>query len=74
MMANEVITLWTVQDIMRVLGVKKSWVYERTASGELPHIRLGAYIRFDPEDVRRYIQSKKNKPATLLHLKRDNDE
>ncbi len=56
----------TVAQVMLVLGVKKSWVYARVSDGELPHIRMGAFIRFDPKDIAAYLESKKVKPARLV--------
>jgi excisionase family DNA binding protein len=42
--------LLTVEEAARVLRVKVSWLYERTRTNEVPHIKLGKYLRFD-EDV-----------------------
>ncbi len=44
--------LWTVGDLCRFLGVSKRWVHERTRRSEIPCYRLGALLRFDPEEVR----------------------
>lgn len=46
---------WRVEDVCRLIGMKKSWVYEQVAlnvPGGLPFRRLGARLRFDPEQVR----------------------
>jgi excisionase family DNA binding protein len=69
--AKEVAELWRVADVMRVLGVKKSWVYARVDSGELPVIRLpGGRIRFDPVDIVTWIDRQKQKVARVLSLHR----
>jgi excisionase family DNA binding protein len=44
--------LWRVQDVARALNVSRSWVYQQAERGELPAIRLGGLLRFDPEAVR----------------------
>lgn len=63
--------LWTVKDVMRVLNVKKSWVYAHVDSNDLPHIRMDGHIRFEPKDVYAYIQKCKSKPAKVISLKRE---
>ena len=43
--------LWNVEELAECLGVHRKWVYERTRrSGPeiIPHIKLGRYVRFDP--------------------------
>ena len=41
----------TVKQLAEMLGVPVSQVYRKTREGELPHIRIGKYIRFDPDEV-----------------------
>ncbi len=43
--------LVNVHELARILNVPVSWVYERTRLGTIPCVRLGKYIRFDPEEV-----------------------
>jgi excisionase family DNA binding protein len=48
----------TVAEVAIWLKVSRSWIYERTRSrgpDRLPHIKLGKYLRFDPRDLRTYI-------------------
>lgn len=53
--------LLTVTDVATLLKVSKSWVYEHTrargksASHRLPYIKVGKYIRFDPQLVRAFL-------------------
>lgn len=53
--------LLTVDDVARLLKVSKSWVYEHTRARatllpeQLPHIRVGKYLRFDAQAVRQYL-------------------
>ena len=42
------------------LNVSKSWVYQATASGALPCIRVGAAVRFDPEAIRAWVRGEKS--------------
>jgi len=56
--------LLTVDDVAAVLKVSKSWVYEHTRSRGLPkderlaHVKIGKYIRFEPEAVRAFIEKR----------------
>ena len=54
--------LLTVDDVAALLKVSKSWVYEHTRSRSvrqterLPHVKIGKYVRFDPQLVRAFIE------------------
>ena len=44
--------LWTPEALARFLGVPVGWVYKRTRKNgpdRIPHIKLGKYVRFNPE-------------------------
>jgi excisionase family DNA binding protein len=43
--------------IADLLGVKESWVREHTRSGEVPHVRLGRYVRYREGDVLAWVAS-----------------
>lgn len=45
--------LITAQELSKVLNVPKSWIYDRTRQGHdaIPFIKLGAYVRFDADEV-----------------------
>jgi len=52
--------LITVEEMAARLKVPLSWVYQRTRSrgrDRLPHIKLGKYIRFEEEAVRRWLET-----------------
>ena len=43
---------WTVEDLASHLRVPKTWIYDRTRENGpeiIPHIKLGKYVRFNPE-------------------------
>lgn len=54
-------SLLTVDDVAAVLKVSRSWVYEHTRrrgmprSGQLRHVKLGKYVRFEPAAVREFV-------------------
>jgi len=39
--------LLSPQEAADLLGVPRSWVYEKVRLGHLPHVRLGRYVRFE---------------------------
>ena len=59
--ATQLFELLTVADVAALLKVSKSWVYEHTRargmprSDRLPHIKIGKYVRFDPQLVRAFL-------------------
>ena len=54
--------LLTVSDVARLLKVPVSWVYERTRRRgieQLPHFKLGKYVRFDLPRVQEWLKLQK---------------
>lgn len=46
--------LWTVRDVARFLALSTSWVYQAAERGELPTLRIGGRLRFDPAQIRAF--------------------
>lgn len=40
--------LLTVTELAKLLSVSQRLIYQRVQSGNLPHLRIGAAVRFDP--------------------------
>lgn len=51
--------LLTVGELAALLQVPKSWICDRTRQGQvaIPHIKLGAYVRFDPDEVINFFKT-----------------
>ncbi|MBN1461060.1 MAG: excisionase family DNA-binding protein [Armatimonadetes bacterium] len=49
--------LVTVRELAGYLAVPESWVYQRTADGSIPHVRVGRYVRFDLRAVERWLSA-----------------
>ena len=49
--------LWTVAQTAKYLQVSTSWVYRATERGELPHLKLGGLIRFQPRAIREHASA-----------------
>jgi len=47
-----------IRELAALLHVPVSWLYERTRTGTIPCIRLGKYIRFNPQEVLAFFRSK----------------
>lgn len=64
--------LWNAQDVARYLKASRSWVYHRAESGELPCLRVGGLLRFDPETVRAFARGEtvERSPKSMPHLAR----
>jgi excisionase family DNA binding protein len=62
--------LWDANDVATFLKVSRSWVYLHVDKGELPHLRIGALLRFEPEAIRNYAQGKAPQTARVLTLGR----
>lgn len=54
---NDIDSLWTVEDLMAFAKVSRSWVYQRAAAGELPCLKVGGLLRFDPRAIKAFFVS-----------------
>jgi excisionase family DNA binding protein len=49
-------TLWTAEEAARYCRVSRSMIYKLSQSGELPCLRIGSCLRFEPSTVLRYAR------------------
>ncbi len=56
-------TLWTISDVARFFGCTVRHVHNLQAAG-LPYFHLGRLVRFDPAEVRAYLQTNRCIVAT----------
>jgi len=52
-------SLLTPQELATWLKMSRVWVYKQAEKGLLPFHRVGDAIRFDPEEIRAYLSSRK---------------
>ncbi len=48
-----------VSELSEKLSVNPSWIYSRTrlkGEGQIPHIRVGKYVRFKIDDVMTWLE------------------
>ena len=46
-----------------LLGVPASWVLAQARAGRIPHVRLGRYVRFEPEELRAWWRGRRRGPG-----------
>lgn len=55
--------LLTVRQAAQVLSISERTLFSLTKSGEIPAVRFGERnVRYDPADLRRWIETAKNPP------------
>jgi len=47
--------LWTWRDVAAFLRIGRNAVYEMAANGDLPSLRIGSRVRFEPAEVRAWL-------------------
>jgi excisionase family DNA binding protein len=50
--------LWDARDVASYLKASRSWVYHQAEAGQLPSMRIGGLLRFDPEVIKRLVRSR----------------
>ena len=51
--------LLEAKEVAELLAVPESWVRQHTRSGAIPHVPLGRWVRYDREDVLRWVHELK---------------
>lgn len=59
-------TLWDAQDVARFLKVSRSWVYHRAEAGDLPCLRVGGLLRFEPEAIQAFARGAPTRGARVV--------
>lgn len=44
-------------EVAAILHVARSWVYEETRHGRMPHIRLGRYVRYRRVAIEEWVRN-----------------
>lgn len=44
--------MWTAEQVAQFFSASRNWVYQRAASGLLPHRKIGGLLRFVPAEIR----------------------
>lgn len=55
--------LLKVQDLVRLIGFRKTVIYEMVADGRIPYLRFDSSIRFDPIAIATWMREHTAKQA-----------
>ena len=47
----------------RLLGVPHTWLLAQARAGQIPHHRLGHYVRFNPDDLKEWLTQTRSMPG-----------
>lgn len=53
--------LLSAEQVAELLGVSERYVWRLGRDGELPRVNVGRYVRFDPADLRAFIEQRKQR-------------
>lgn len=52
--------LFDIKQLSEILNVKPKTIYDWTHKGQIPYIKIGRLLRFDLNDIERWIRNKKH--------------
>ncbi|MCC6899962.1 MAG: helix-turn-helix domain-containing protein [Polyangiaceae bacterium] len=58
--------LWDAKDVAAYLKASRSWVYQRAEAGQLPCLRIGGLLRFDPAMIRAHARGEQPVQASVI--------
>ena len=64
---NEVKFL-TIEDVEKMLYIKKQTLYRMTCSKQIPHYKIGGKLLFKREDILSFVESKKVEPILWINM------
>jgi len=57
-MTLEADNLLTLAEVCSLLKVPKTWIYRQTREGDIPHHKLGKYLRFYRPELEKWFINK----------------
>lgn len=51
--------LLSAGQVAKLLGISERFLWGFTQSGEIPSVRIGKRVLYDPSDVRQWVESRK---------------
>jgi excisionase family DNA binding protein len=45
-----------IKEMAEKLSVPCSWIYQRTRTNEIPHYKVGKYVRFDESEIWEWLK------------------
>lgn len=59
-------TVYTVNDVARILGMDPNWVQRKAGAGVIPSRKVGRHRRFTAQDIADYLESVRQQAANPL--------
>lgn len=53
--------LWKVEDVARFLRMARQSIYRAVSEKTIPFIKIGGAVRFDQEEIRKWLELKKTR-------------
>jgi excisionase family DNA binding protein len=53
---------WTADELCNELKMKKSTLYQMTSGRRIPFIKMGGFLRFDPDEIGEWLNGKRISP------------
>ena len=63
---SRIAELLTVADVARSLGVGERYVYRLVNERRVPYLKLGHYVRFDPDELAAWLDDARVGPTIPL--------
>jgi len=55
---NKSITLWRIEDVAQFLGKTLQAVYKMVERGQIPYIKLGRLVYFQPAEIQKWLSNR----------------
>lgn len=69
-LASSITPLLNARRAAQLLGVPHTWLLARARAGQVPHHRLGHYVRFSAEDLRAWLVENRVEPDPFADRRR----
>jgi len=53
-----------IREAAQALGLSERTLWDLTKAGEIPHVRVGRRVLYDPNDLRAWVESLKKTPES----------
>jgi excisionase family DNA binding protein len=60
--------LLDVVQLAAYLNVSKAWVYDQIRNNEIPHSKIGKYLRFRRREIDKWVETQSFKPFPALKV------
>ena len=55
-------TIFNLKELSEYLNVPDSWIYRQTCDHNIPHYKLGGYLRFKKIEIDKWLEEQKVNP------------